>query len=113
MVRWWPGRRASGRSVDLALDLQTPLFGAGGVLMRPDDGGIDDQIFEVRIIGHRLEYPPPDTLDAPSTEAPEHAVPDSKRLRKVTPRRAVRTIHSTPSTNIRSSRPVQPFWSGR
>ena len=23
--------------------------------MRPDDGGIDDQIFEVRIIGHRLE----------------------------------------------------------
>src|ERR1700686_4145678 len=24
--------------------------------MRPNDGGIDDQIFEVRIIGHRLEY---------------------------------------------------------
>src|SRR5258705_5338932 len=25
----------------------------------------------------------------------------------------VRTIHSTPSTNIRLSRPVEPFWSGR
>src|SRR5258705_7531311 len=56
--------------------------------MRPDDGGIDDQIFEVRIIGHRLEDAPPDTLDAPSTEAPEHAVPVSERLRKITPGRA-------------------------
>src|ERR1700710_2805009 len=55
--------------------------------MRPDDSGIYDQIFEVRIIGHRLEDPPPNTLDAPSTEAPEHAVPISKRLRKITPRR--------------------------
>ena len=35
----------------------------GGVLLRPDDGGIDDQICEVRIIGNRLEDPPPDTLD--------------------------------------------------
>ena len=57
-------------------------------LVRPDDGGIDDQIFKVRIIGHRLEDPPPNTLDAPSTEAPKHAVPIAKRLRKITPRRA-------------------------
>lgn len=76
--------RASGRSPDL----QTPFFRPGGVLMRPDDSGIDDQIFEVRIIGHRLEDPPPDTLDAPSTEAPEHAVPVSERFRKITPGRA-------------------------
>jgi hypothetical protein len=69
------GPRASGRSLDLPPDLQTPLFGSGGMLMRPNDGGIDDQIFEVRVIGHRLEYPPPNTLDAPSTEAPKHAVP--------------------------------------
>lgn len=33
-------------------------------------GGIDDQIFGVRIIGHRFEDPPQDALDAPSTEAP-------------------------------------------
>ncbi len=56
--------------------------------MRPDDGGIDDQILEVRIIGHRLEDPPPHTLDAPSTEAPEHAVPIPERFRKITPGRA-------------------------
>src|ERR1700687_1038081 len=59
--------------------------------MRPDDGGIDDQIFQVRIIGHRLEDPPPDTLDAPSTEAPEYAVPIPKRLRK--------TPHGRPRTH--------------
>src|SRR5258708_13817398 len=58
------------------------------MLTRPDDGGIDDQIFEVRIIGHRIEDTPPNTLDAPSTEAPEHAVPIPKRLRKITPGRA-------------------------
>src|SRR5215207_1418852 len=56
--------------------------------MRPNDSGIDDQIFEVRIVGHRLEDPPPDTFDAPSTEASEHAVPISKRLWKITPGRA-------------------------
>src|SRR5271168_5371567 len=76
--------RASGRSPDL----QTPFFCPGGVLMRPDDGGIDDSIFEVRIIGHRLEDPPPDSFDAPSTEASEHAVPIPERLRKITPGRA-------------------------
>src|ERR1700682_6247266 len=43
---------------------------------------------EVRIIGHRLEDAPPNTLDAPSTEASEHAVPIPKRLRKITPGRA-------------------------
>src|ERR1700757_4060851 len=83
-VSWYSGHRASGRSPDL----QTPFFRPGGVLMCPDDGGIDDQIFEVRIIGHRLEDPPPDTLDAPSTKAPEHAVPVPKCLREITPGRA-------------------------
>src|ERR1700682_1785775 len=56
--------------------------------MSSDNGGIDDQIFEVWIIGHRLEDAPPNTLDAPSTEAPEHAVPLPERLRKITPGRA-------------------------
>jgi hypothetical protein len=68
------------------------LIGPGdrksSMLMGSDDGGIDDQIFEVRIIGHRLEYPIPDAFDAPPAEAPEHAVPIAKRLRKITPRRA-------------------------
>jgi len=58
------------------------------MLMSPDDGGIDDQIFEVRIIGHRLEDAIPDALDAPSAEAPEYTVPIAKRFGKITPRRA-------------------------
>jgi len=53
--------------------------------MRPNNGGIDDQIFEVRIIGHRFEDAPPNTFDAPSTEASEHAVPIPERLWKITP----------------------------
>src|SRR5258705_556040 len=64
---WCSGHRASGRSPDL----QTPFFGPGSVLVGSDDGGVDDQIFEVRIIGHRLEDPPPNTLEAPPTEATE------------------------------------------
>jgi hypothetical protein len=75
------------------------------MLMRPDDGGINDQIFEVRIIGHRLEDPPPNTLNT-LFQSPNA----SGRSRQEEP---VRTIHSTPSTNIRLSRPVEPFWSGR
>ena len=97
-----------------------PLIGVGspfalprGVLMRPDDGGINDQIFKVRIIGHRLEDPPPNPLDAPSTEAPEHAVPIAKRLRKIAPGRAgthdpQHTFHEHPIVA-----PGRTFWSGR
>src|SRR5271154_2814638 len=56
--------------------------------MRPDDGGIDDQILKVRIIGHRLEDPLTNPLDAPTTEAPERTVPTATRLRKLPPGRA-------------------------
>src|SRR5271157_4327724 len=39
-----------------------------------------------------------------------HSPNTSGRSRQGEP---VRTIHNTPSTNIRLSRPVEPFWSGR
>src|SRR6202049_5075824 len=82
----WCGRGGAERLPPIPiLIFRPPLFRPGGVLMRPDDGGIEHQIFEVRIIGHRLEDPSPNTLDAPSTEAPEHAVPIPERLRKITP----------------------------
>jgi hypothetical protein len=42
----------------------------------------------VAIVDTTGEDPPPNTLDAPSTEAPEHAVPIPKRFRKITPGRA-------------------------
>jgi hypothetical protein len=56
--------------------------------MSPYEGGIDDQIFEVRIVGHRLENARPNTLHAPPAETPEYAVPVAERLWKVTPGRA-------------------------
>src|ERR1700678_804175 len=77
----------SSRANGQAPDLQTPLFRAGSVPMRPDDGRVEDQIFEVWIIGHRFEDPPPNTLDAPAAEAPEHTVPIPECLRKIAPGR--------------------------
>src|SRR5258705_1558470 len=80
---WCSDHRASGQ----ALDLQTPFFRPGSMLMGSDDGGIDDQIFEVRIIGHHPKDALPNTLEAPSTEAPEYAVPVPEHFREVSPRR--------------------------
>src|SRR5271169_3935575 len=56
--------------------------------MGSDNGGVDNQIFEVGIIRHRLEYSPPDAFGAPSTEATEHAVPVPERFWKIAPGRA-------------------------
>src|SRR5271165_79363 len=56
--------------------------------MCPDDGGIDNQVFEVWIIGHRLKHPPPDALLAPTVEASKDAVPRAKNFGKIAPRRA-------------------------
>src|SRR3984893_1581965 len=81
------GAQAAARTAD-RLIFRPPFFGPGSVLVGSDDGGVDDQKFEVRIIGHRLEDPPPNTLEAPTTEAPEHAVPIPKRFRQITPGRA-------------------------
>jgi hypothetical protein len=65
------------------------------MLMGSDNGGIDNQVFEVWIIGHGLEDAMPNALAAPSAEAPEYTVPIAERF-----------------TNILLSRPVEPFWSG-
>ena len=57
------------------------------MLVGAHDGGVDDQVLKIRIGGHRLEHPAPDTLLAPSAEAAEDAVPVAERTGKVTPRR--------------------------
>jgi len=81
--------------------------------MGSHDSKINDQLFEVRVIGHRLEDAPPNTFDAPSSEASENAAPISEHLGRSRQGGPLRTILRTPSTNIRLSRPVEPFWSGR
>jgi hypothetical protein len=58
------------------------------MLMNTDDGGVDDQIFEVWIIGHGKENPLPDAFLAPPAETAEHTVPIAENRRQVTPWRA-------------------------
>src|SRR5712691_7457224 len=65
-----------------------PLLGAGRMLVRPHDGGIDDQVFEVRIFTELGEKTLPNALFCPSPETPEHAVPFAKLFGQVTPRRS-------------------------
>jgi len=53
--------------------------------MRPHDGGVDDQVFEVRIFNQRIEKTLPNALLCPSAEALEHAVPVAKLLGQIAP----------------------------
>ena len=58
------------------------------MLMDPDIGGVDEHVFEVGIVRHRLEDPLPDTLVRPAPEARVDAVPFTELARQITPRRA-------------------------
>src|SRR5690606_12202284 len=85
---WCSGRRESGPMPGREWpDLQPP-FCTGSVLMGADDGGIDNQGLKVRVVGHRREDAPPDTLMAPTAEAAEDAVPVAEQLGQVAPGRA-------------------------
>jgi hypothetical protein len=53
--------------------------------MRPHDGGIDDEVFEVRIFNQRIEKTLPNALLCPSAEALEHAIPVAKLLGQIAP----------------------------
>jgi hypothetical protein len=56
--------------------------------MGTDDGGIDDQVFELWIIRHRRKNAPPHTLMTPAAEAAKDAVPLAEHLGQVAPGRA-------------------------
>ena len=58
------------------------------MLVRPHNGGIDDQIFEIRVFTQLGEKTLPNALSCPPPETPEHAVPFAKLFGQVTPRRA-------------------------
>src|ERR1700730_14661630 len=55
------------------------------MLIRPHNGGIDDQVFEVRIFTKLGEKALPNALSGPSPETPEHAVPFAKLFGQVAP----------------------------
>src|SRR6516162_8123743 len=94
----YSGRRANARSPHL----RSPLFCTGRMLMRPHDGGVDDQVFEVRIFNQRIEKTLPNALLCPSAEALEHAVPVAKLLGQIAPwcSRANQPKHSVHEQSI-------------
>ena len=57
------------------------------MLMRADDGGVDEQIFEIWIFGQGFEKTLPYALLGPSSEALELAVPIAELGWQVAPRR--------------------------
>jgi len=58
------------------------------MLVRPHNGGIDDQVFEVRIFTELGEKSLPDALLGPSSETFEHAVPLTELFGQIAPWRA-------------------------
>ena len=55
------------------------------MLMDPDMRRVDEDVFEIGIIGQGLENPVPDALLGPAPEACVHAVPFAKFARQITP----------------------------
>jgi hypothetical protein len=55
------------------------------MLVCSHDGGIDDQVFEVRIFYQRIEKTLPNAFLGPSPETLEHAIPVAELSRQITP----------------------------
>jgi hypothetical protein len=79
------GRQAAAGTPDGLI--VRPAFGAGAVLMHPDDGAIDDHVLEIRIVRQGLEDPTEHAPLDPSTKALKDRVPVPGSLGKVAPRR--------------------------
>jgi hypothetical protein len=57
------------------------------MLVRPHDGGVEDQVFEVRVYAQRGEKTLPNAFLSPPAETPEDAVPFAELFGQVTPGR--------------------------
>jgi hypothetical protein len=55
------------------------------MLVRRHNGGVDDQVFKVRILAELGEKALPNALFCPSPETPEYAVPIAKLFGQVAP----------------------------
>src|SRR5258708_11961539 len=77
------------------------------MLVRPHDGGVDDQVLKVRVFDQRVENTRPNALLCPPTEAGEDTVPFAKLVRKVAPWRsgASRPKHGIDEKPIVIARP--------
>jgi hypothetical protein len=77
------------------------------MLVRPHDGGVDDQVLKVRVFDQGVENTLPNALLGPPTEAREYAVPFAKLIRQIAPRRsgASRPKHGIDEKPIVIARP--------
>jgi hypothetical protein len=55
------------------------------MLMRADNGGVDHDVFEVRVVGHCRKQPIPHAAFGPSGKADEDAVSVAKEIRQIAP----------------------------
>jgi hypothetical protein len=55
------------------------------MLVRPHDGGVEDQVFEVRVDAQRGEKTLPNAFLSPPAETPEDAVPFAELFGQVAP----------------------------
>ena len=56
------------------------------MLVDPDERAVDEDVFEIRIVGEGLENALPDTLLRPAPEARIDGAPLAERFRKISPR---------------------------
>jgi hypothetical protein len=76
------------------------------MLMDPDVGCVDEDVFEIGIVRQGLENPFPDAFLRPTPKARVDAVPFTERARQITPGRAG-------SRDPQDSFDEQPIVSGR
>src|ERR1700688_823901 len=90
------------------------------MLVRPDDGGVDHDVFKVWIVRHRGEQSIPNTVFGPSREADEDAIPIAKTVRQVAPGNACpcepqyrlheqAIVRARPTRITRLARQVRPY----
>ena len=80
---WWSVRRASARWHE-----REPPFCAARLLVNLNDGAVDERIFKVELVTHRVEKTFKYACLGPAAETSELAVPLPETRRQVAPRRA-------------------------
>lgn len=100
----------SGQPAARAPDRLIAVFfwGAGRMLVGSDDGGVEEDFLEVRVLGQLREDAMPDPAIRPTCKTFVHTVPGTEACRQIPPRRDGASDPQTASTNKRLSLAVTP-----
>jgi hypothetical protein len=79
------GFSCSSRRENSQVPRCAPPFCAGCMLVSPHDGGVQQQVLQVRFSAQNFEDPLPNTSFAPAIASPEDRVPVTESLRQITP----------------------------